>query len=80
MPISDMIESFAQFARAQVMHRGDSLTIDALFDEWRILNPPSEDWPAIRASLRDMGAGETGRPFNDFAADFRQKNDLRAAK
>jgi len=77
MPTSELIESFAQFARAQVNARGEALPIDELFDEWRILNPPSDDWLAIQASLRDMEHSETGRPVEDFAAEFRQRNHIR---
>ena len=77
MPILDLIENFTQFARAQVKERGDGIPIDELFDEWRILNPPSDDWQAIHASLRDLEHGETGRPFEDFAAEFRQRNHAR---
>lgn len=80
MPTSDLIESFAQFARAQVRQRGENLPIDELFDEWRILNPPPDDWPAIRVSLRDMESGETGRSFGDFATEFRLRNDIRESK
>jgi hypothetical protein len=77
MRTSELIEDFAQFAREQVNLRGESLPLDNLFDEWRILNPPSEDWPAIQASLRDMENGETGRPFEDFVSEFSQRNNLR---
>ena len=80
MPISDLIESFAQFARGQVTQRGENVSIDELFDEWRVLNPPPEDWSAIRASLRDMESGDTGRPFEEFAADFRLRNGIREAR
>lgn len=80
MRTSELIENFAQFAREQVNLRGEGLPLDDLFDEWRILFPPSEDWLAIQASLRDMENGETGRPFEDFAAEFRQQNNLRDAE
>ena len=73
----ELIDNFAQFAREQVHQRGEGLPIDELFDEWRVLHPPAEDWLAIQASLRDMERGETGRPFEEFAAEFRQRNDLR---
>ena len=76
MPTSELIESFAQFAREQVNQRGEGLPIEELFDEWQILNPPPDDWLAIQASLRDMEHGETGRPFEDFAAGFRQRNHI----
>ena len=54
-----MIDNFAHFASEQVNRRGEGCPIDDLFDEWRVLNPPAEDWLAIRASLRDMESGET---------------------
>ena len=37
----------------------------------------TDDWLAIRASLRDIEQGETGRPFDEFAAEFRQRNNIR---
>ncbi len=77
MQTSELIEDFAQFAREQLLQRGDELPIDVLFDEWRILHPPSDDWLAIQASLRDLENGEAGRSFDDFAAEFQRLNGLR---
>ena len=77
MRTSELIENFARFAREQVNRRGEGLPIDELFDEWRVLHPPAEDLLAIQASLRDMESGETGRPFEEFAAEFTRRNDLR---
>ena len=37
----------------------------------------TDDWLAIRASLRDIEQGETGRPFDEVAAEFRQRNNIR---
>ena len=42
------------------------------FDDMR----RADDWLAIRASLRATEQGETGRPFDEFAAEFRQRNDV----
>ncbi len=77
MLTSALIEDFAQFAREQVHQRGEDFPIDDLFDEWRMQHPPAEDWQAIKASLRDLENGETGRPFEEFAAEFRQRNIIR---
>jgi len=71
------IDSFAQFAKGQLARGGQGLSLDELFDQWRIRHPPSEDAPAIRASIRDMEEGEAGRPFDEFADEFRQRNNLR---
>lgn len=77
MPTSELIENFSRFAREQVSRRGEDLPIDELFDEWRTQNPPADDWLAIRASLRDIEQGEAGRPFDEFAKEFRQRNNIR---
>ena len=34
-------------------------------------------WFAIRASLRDIEQGEIGRPFEEFVAEFHQRNNIR---
>ncbi len=70
MPVVELIESFSSFARQQVSLRGDSVSIDDLFDEWRMQQPPSEDWLAIRASLDDMANGERGQEVDEFVAGF----------
>ena len=76
MPTAELIESFSRFAKAKVDQSGNDLSIDELFDEWRIQHPPAEDWLAIKASLRDLEQGETGRPFAEFADEFRQRNGI----
>lgn len=79
MPTIELIESFSQFARARVDQAGSDLAIDDLYDEWRAQHPPEDDLLAIKASLRDMEQGETGRPFDDFAAAFRSRNGIPAS-
>ena len=70
------IESFSKFAKSQLENRGSDTSLDELFDEWRIQNPPSEDLKAIQSSIRDMDNGETGRSFDDFSAEFRKRNNI----
>lgn len=70
------IDSFSEFAKSQLNNRGSDVSLDELFDEWRIANPPPDDALAIKASLRDMENGETGRPFEEFADEFRKRNNL----
>lgn len=79
MPTIELIESFSQFARARVDQAGSDLPIDDLYDEWRAQHPPADDLLAIKASLRDMEQGETGQPFDDFAAAFRSRNGIPAS-
>ncbi len=76
MRTTELIESFTQFAMTMVDQEGNELSIDDLFDEWRIQHPPTDDLLAINASLRDMENGETGRSFDDFAKEFRQRNRI----
>ena len=77
MPTTELIDSFAEFAKAKVEQAGNELSIDDLFDDWRLQHPPSGDWLAIKASLQDLASGEVGRPFDEFAAEFRQRNGIR---
>lgn len=70
------IDDFAHFAKGQVVKGGANATIDELFDQWRIRNPPPEDLLAIKAALRDLENGETGQPYEEFAAEFRARNDI----
>ena len=77
MPTIELIESFSEFAKAKVDQAGNDLSIDDLYDEWRTQHPPADDLLAIKASLRDMENGETGRSFDDFAAEFRHRNGVR---
>ena len=67
------IDGFAQFAKAQLGRGGENLSLDDLLDQWRIQHPPAEDALAIKASIRDMDRGEAGRPFDQFAGEFRQR-------
>ena len=70
------IDNFSEFAKSQLKDRTFDVSLDELFDEWRTRNPPSEDALAIQASIRDMENGETGRPFAEFADEFRKRNNL----
>ena len=73
--IENDLQDFNQFAREHANGSGNA-SIDELFDQWRIANPTAEDLLAIKASLRDMENGETGRLFDEFAADFEKRNNL----
>ena len=68
------LESFTRFARQRLTGETQTPSLDELFDEWRILHPPTEDVEAIRASLQDMEQGETGRSFAEFAREFRSRH------
>ena len=70
------INSFSAFAISRIKNGDAELSLAELFDEWTIQNPPSEDALAIQASICDMENGDTGRPFAEFAEEFRKRNDI----
>jgi hypothetical protein len=67
------IDNFCQFAKSRLKNGGFELSLEELFDEWTIKNPPHEDTLAVQASIGDMENGESGRDFGDFATDFRER-------
>ncbi len=70
------LESFQQFALERLRTR--RLTIDQLFEEWWHQHSPEEDdVQAIAEALEDMDAGDTGRPYEEFATELRKKYDLK---
>ena len=63
------IDQFREFAVARLSSASEELTIDALYDEWRVLNPDrpqmEADHQAVAASLRDYRNGVAGIPAAD---------------
>jgi hypothetical protein len=80
MSTADDLQSFYQFAEQRVRSVGSDQTLDQLYAEWRASHPLPDELEqnvrAVQASLRDMDAGETGRPIDEFAAEFRQRNGI----
>jgi hypothetical protein len=70
------IVSFTNFALEKVGVGAGELTIDELFDAWRIEHPLSEEYAenvaAVRASIEDFKAGERGRPAGETSLRLRQ--------
>ena len=69
------LEAFARFARDHA-NGTNPPTIDELFYQWRTENPPADDLLAIKASLRDVDAGERGKPIDEHLDDMRKKHNL----
>lgn len=70
--------------RAFVLGRarlGEQLSIDELYDEWRVRNPSSSELnanaKAIDASLKDLDSGEQGRDVSEFLDEFKQARELK---
>jgi hypothetical protein len=74
------LQSFFRFADQRLRNGACDQSLDDLFAEWRVCNPTPEELErnvvAVQAALRDMEAGETGRPFEEFAEEFRQRNGI----
>jgi hypothetical protein len=74
------LQSFYEFADMRLRNGGGEQTLDELYAEWRASNPTPDEVQtnvyAVRAALRDMDQGETGRPIDKFAAEFRQRNGI----
>ena len=78
--ISEELQSFNQFAEVRLRNAGCRETLDELYAEWRACHPTpkelEENVRAVRAALRDMDEGETGRPIEEFSAEFRRRNGI----
>lgn len=77
---TEQLYSFYQFAEQRLRENQCARSLDELYAEWRALHPTPEELEtnvrAVRAALRDMDGGETGRSIDEFAAEFRQKNGI----
>jgi len=74
------LQSFYEFADQRLRNGGRDRSLDDLYLEWRACNPAPEELAnnvlAVWAALRDMDNGDTGRPFGEFAAEFRRRNGI----
>ena len=70
------IASFTSFAMQRIGTGDSDLTIEQLFDQWRIENPSDEQYAenvaAIQASIADFKAGERGTIAGAHSAELRQ--------
>jgi hypothetical protein len=71
----EQLDSFHDFAAAQIENGGSALSLEQLLDLWRIANPTPEERAAnvaaIQQALDDMVAGDTGEPAADVLRDLR---------
>ncbi len=68
------VDEFSRFAKARISSGASYTSLAELLEEWHTEHPSPDDLLAIQASLRDMERGETGKSFDDFAAEFRTQN------
>jgi hypothetical protein len=78
--LTDQIDSFHRFAHEQAENGGSEMTIDELFDQWRVENPTNdecaENAAAINASVLDFNRGERGTPAGEHSVELRREFQL----
>jgi len=73
MTTQEHLNSFYRFASAALRCNGPDLTVDELFEHWRVQHTTEEDIAAVRESLADFHRGDRGVPFDDHMRELRQK-------
>jgi len=80
MTTREQIEDFYQFATERLENGSADLTMDELYDEWRIKNPTPEEFAenvaAIQAAIDDMNNGDKGRDAREISRELREKYNL----
>jgi hypothetical protein len=75
--ISDQLDQFREFALSKITTSGNRLTLDELFDEWRLTYPDphqqADDAQAVLASLNDYRNGVGGTSPAEILARIRSK-------
>ncbi|MEQ8848602.1 hypothetical protein [Botrimarina sp.] len=69
MDTASQITDFANFAMSQLQAQRKA-SIDDLYLEWRTEVFRDVDAAAVMASVRDVEAGERGRPVAEFLREF----------
>ena len=71
------IANFANFALQMIESGQRDLTIDELFDQWRVENPSGEQYAenvaAVRASIDDFKAGVRGTIAGEHSTQLRRE-------
>lgn len=66
MPTKQQIDSFYEFASAEIDKGGTELSMDELYCLWRVKHPTpaelTESVRAVRSAYAEMEAGDRGRP------------------
>jgi hypothetical protein len=81
MPVSQReIDQFHQFASDELKRGNADDSIDDLFDRWRLANAAEcqsrADLHAVRAALRDMQNGDTGRDIEIVLRELCEKKQV----
>ncbi len=75
-----LIDSFHSFAIQRIHSGGNQLSIDELFDAWRLENPMPDEYAenvaAVNASIEDFKNGERGSPAGDHSSELRRQYNI----
>ncbi len=71
MAISEQIEDFAAFARLLAEQKGDAITLDDVYQQWKEVDP--HEVAILQERLDSYDAGERGRPADESMAELRQR-------
>ena len=81
MTTQEQIDSFRRFASGRLQD-GSELSMDELYDLWRIENPPpaelDENVRAVQAAIDDLENGDRGVPLEEAIREARAKHNLPA--
>jgi hypothetical protein len=72
MSTSELVHDFSNFAAGRLTGATEP-SIDELYEEWRSKAFQEVDAAAVMASVRDLEAGERGRPFDEFMEEFKRE-------
>lgn len=79
MATKEQIDGFHQFALKRLAKGGSEMTIDELYDQWRLENLSDKEQievhEAIRVGIREADDG-LGRPAEEFIDDMRAKHNI----
>lgn len=71
------LDRFNEFVRQQLSGKGAGLSLDELFELWRIENPSDEQYvenvAAINAAIRDFRNGDRGTPAGEHSDQLRRE-------
>lgn len=77
----DQLESFYHFANNELSANRSDLTLDQIYQTWRLENPTPEEQAdvhiAIRQGIEDIKAGR-GRPAEEVMEEMREKYNIPA--
>jgi hypothetical protein len=71
------LQAFHRFLGDQLANGGSALTPEECLDLWRAEHPRDDeleaDIQAVQEALRDMEAGDSGQPIEEFLTEFRAR-------